>query len=168
MGYGDITTARQLGTTLPVTFVTTLTLLSHFPQSATFLSASQQLPYPEEISLESPGSQGSGFPVLSLLFHSREERSQIGTAEKDTSKMGLWAGPWQGRCCPESKAGAHYCPPPVPQLHPKHPSIAYIPTSLTSPFGAHYLSQLEITPHQPGSLVLLVPTFLILYMSAHS
>lgn len=67
MGYGDITTARQLGTTLSVPFVTTLTLLSHFPQSATILSASQQLPYPEEISLESPGSQGSGFLVLSLV-----------------------------------------------------------------------------------------------------
>lgn len=135
--------------------------VSHIPLcfSATFLFRGD---FPRE-----PRFSGFWFPC-SLLFRCREERSQIGTAEKDTSKLGLWTGPWQGRCWPESKAGAHYCPPPVPQLNPKHPSIAYIPTSLTSPFGAHYLSQLEITPHQPGSLALLVPTFLILYMSAYS
>lgn len=37
---------------MSIPFVTTLTPLSHFPQSATFLSASQQLPLPQEFFLE--------------------------------------------------------------------------------------------------------------------
>lgn len=91
VGYGDITTARQLGTTLSVPFVTTLTLLSHFPQSATFLSASQQLPYPEEISLESPGSQGSGFLVLSRSAPEKSE-AKLGLQKRTQAKWGCGLG----------------------------------------------------------------------------
>lgn len=74
-----------------VPFVTTLTLLSHFPQSATFLSASQQLPYPEEISLESPGSQGSGFPVLSRSAPEKSE-AKSGLQKRTQAKWGCGLG----------------------------------------------------------------------------
>lgn len=111
---------------LSIPFVTTLTPLSHFPQLATFLSASQQLPSPPGVFPRgSPGSQGSGFPVLSHSAPNSKARS--GLQKRTQAKWGSGLGPWRGRCWPESKATAYDCLHLSPNSTPNTPRLPSLP-----------------------------------------